>query len=578
MASPDNVIPSAGSAETIKGGIDMKCKKLVALLLALGMILSLAACRDSDTETGGDSSNGLQNASDNFSDELTVDTSRTISSESNRYESIRIALPSAANNLQPYSMRDAGINPVIMNIYECLFDQYAVDEYQPRLASGYEDVDDLHCNVTLYDNIYDTDGNHITASDVVFSYKLFMDSGYAYGDVQTYVADVTALDDVTVQFTWNEPVTSLTAYGQIFCTPYICSEKAYQEHDFANDPVGTGPYTLKEYVTGAYTILEANDNYWQTEDLTAERAARNVQTIRYDVVSDSAMRLIALENGTATYSDLDDSTLGDFIEGGTYAGQYNLIKQYSTQNQYLAPNLSEDSWMSNKDFRLAVYYAIDTEAMAIAMGENTYFPCTVDASPAIPDYQDSWDEERDDYYFTYDTELAKEYLEKSGYDGSTIIIMSGSFAMKKAQAEMVKTFLDAIGIDCELSILENAVLQEDLADSTKWDINIGSQVSDSTVAEKLLNEFSVGFGKVDGLNYCFLYDETLENMLQECISRDGYSVEKMEEILNYVTENAYSYGTLTSVSYTAYDKCYASLAFNYGNANLLPGACTYYMD
>jgi hypothetical protein len=143
---------------------------------------------------------------------------------------------------------------------------------------------------------------------------------------------------------------------------------------------------------------------------------------------------------------------------------------------------------------------------------------------------------------------------------------------------MVKTFLDAIGIDCELSILENAVLQEDLADSTKWDINIGSQVSDSTVAEKLLNEFSVGFGTVDGLNYCFLYDETLENMLQECISRDGYSVEKMEEILNYVTENAYSYGTLTSVSYTAYDKCYASLAFNYGNANLLPGACTYYMD
>jgi ABC-type transport system substrate-binding protein len=555
----------------------MKSKKLLALILALCLALSLVACAASDNSEET-TSNGLQNAADNFSDEITADTSREVSSETNRYDTIRIALSNAANNLQPYSWRDAGIADVIRNVFENLFDQYSVDDLRPRLASSYEDIDDLHCNVTLYDNIYDTDGNHITASDVAFSYKLFMDSGYAYGDVETYVADVTALDDTTVQFTWTQPVTSLTAYGEIFCNPYVVSEKAYNDHDFSNDPVGSGPYTIKEYVTGAYTILEANDNYWQSEDLIAERAGRNVQTIRYDIVSDSAMRLIALENGTASYTTLDDSTLGDFIEGGKYEGQYNLIRDYSTQNQSIVPNLSEDSWMSNKDFRLAVYYAIDVEGMAIAMGENTYFPCTVDASPAIPDYQESWDEERDDYYFVYDTELAKDYLEKSGYDGSTIIIMSGSFAMKKAQAEMVKTFLDAIGVNCELSVLENAVLQEDLADPTAWDINIGSQVSDSTVAEKLYNEFSVSYGKVEGLNYSFLYDETFENMLEDCLSKDGYSVEKMEEILNYITDNAYSYGTLNSVTYTAYDKCYASLVYTYGKSNIVPGSCTYYMD
>jgi ABC-type transport system substrate-binding protein len=290
------------------------------------------------------------------------------------------------------------------------------------------------------------------------------------------------------------------------------------------------------------------------------------------------MRLIALENGTASYSTLDDSTLGDFIEGGKFDGQYNLVRSYSTQNQSIVPNLSEDSWMSNKDFRLAVYYAIDVEGMAIAMGENTYFPCTVDASPAIPDYQESWDEERDDYYFVYDPDLAKEYLEKSGYDGSTIIIMSGSFAMKKAQAEMVKTFLDAIGVNCELSVLENAVFQEDLADSTAWDINIGSQVSNSTVAEKLYNEFSISYGKVEGLNYSFLDDENLENMLKNCLSKDGYSVENMQEIIDYITDNAYSYGTLNSVTYTAYDKCYASLVYTYGQSAIVPGSCTYYMD
>ena len=550
-------------------------KKLVALILALSMIFALAACGSNQE---GSTSNGLQSAAENFSDELTTDESRPISSETNRYANIRIALPSAANNLQPYSLRDAGIDPVIMNIYETLFEQYSVDDLRPRLATGYEDVDDLHCNVTLYDYIYDTAGNQIKASDVVFSYQLFIDSGYAYGDVADYVEKLEALDDYTVQFTWKQPVESLTAYGVIFCLPYIVSEASYKSRDFANDPVGSGPYKLKEYITGAYTVLEANDNYWQKPELIAGRAGRNVQTIRYDVVGDAAMRLIALQNGTASYCSLDDSTLGDFIAGGKYDGQYTLIRQYQTQNQYLAPNLSEESWMSNMDFRLAVYYAIDTEAMAIAMGENTYFPCTVDVAPAIPDYQKSWDEPRDDYYFKYDPALAREYLAKSGYDGSKIIVLSGSFAMKKAQAEMVKTFLDAIGINTELSILENAVLQEELADPKNWDINIGSQISDTTVAEKLFKEFSISYGKVEGLNYCFLNDPVLEQMLQECISREGYSVEKMTEILNYVTDNAYSYGTLNSVTYFAYSPCYASLVYTYGGGNLVPGACSYYMD
>lgn len=64
------------------------------------------------------------------------------------------------------------------NFYETLFD-YRDNDYVPILAKGYTEVDDLHWQVELYDYIKDTDGNNITAQDVVFSINTLVDAGKA---------------------------------------------------------------------------------------------------------------------------------------------------------------------------------------------------------------------------------------------------------------------------------------------------------------------------------------------------------------------------------------------------------------
>lgn len=559
----------------------MKAKKFLALLLALVLVLSLAACNNSsNNETSKDPSSETSNGVDpDFQESMEVDTERAVSNNTDRYDSILIAVANEVNNLQPYSQSDAGILPIMYEIYECLFDLKAgtPNVLENRLAKGYEDVDDTHCVVELYDYIKDSEGNTITASDVVFSFNLYLNSGFAQGEILDYYESSEALDDTHVQFTWTKPVTSLTAYGNIFAATYIVSEKAYNEHDFANDAIGTGPYKVKEYVTGAYTILEANDDYWQTDDLASPKAGRNVQEIRYDIVADSSMRLIALENGTASYCQLDDTSLPDFTTGGKYEGQYTLYTSYATTNQDILPNLSEESIMSNKDFRLAVYYAVDTEAMAIAMG-SAYSACTENMSPIVPGYQESWNEARDDYYFVYDPDLAKEYLEKSGYNGEPVKIMAGTFALKKSQAEMVDNYLKEIGINSELEILENAVLQERYSDPTAWDMTIYSGGSASSIAIALNNQFGTAYGKVSGLNMSLICDQTLEDMIQNLLTADGYTDENIDATMTYIRDNAYAFGTLNNVYYYAFDPCYATLFWNNTGNILMPGACTYYLD
>ena len=73
----------------------------------------------------------------------------------------------------------------------------------PILAKGYPEVDDLHWQVELYDYIKDTDGNNITAQDVVFSINTLVDAGKAlkYDKFES----VKAIDDYTVEFPLDIP-------------------------------------------------------------------------------------------------------------------------------------------------------------------------------------------------------------------------------------------------------------------------------------------------------------------------------------------------------------------------------------
>ena len=134
-----------------------------------------------------------------------IDTSRKSTANSDeRYDKISIGLVSDPKDLAPENTGgDNSLLYVNYNFYETLFD-YRDNDYVPILAKGYTEVDDLHWQVELYDYIKDTDGNNITAQDVVFSINTLVDAGKAlkYDKFES----VKAIDDYTVEFTWTSPI------------------------------------------------------------------------------------------------------------------------------------------------------------------------------------------------------------------------------------------------------------------------------------------------------------------------------------------------------------------------------------
>ena len=126
-----------------------------------------------------------------------------------------------------------------------------------------------------WQNLPPANGRDFVASDVVANYQRLFGLGSGTGSpfytwfVQwQQLQSVTAPDDNTVVFQWkisnaefiHELLWSADASNQIVCPDAV---KAYN-NDLSDwhHAVGTGPFMLTDFVSGASATLVKNPNYW----------------------------------------------------------------------------------------------------------------------------------------------------------------------------------------------------------------------------------------------------------------------------------------------------------------------------
>lgn len=564
-------------------------KRWLILPLVFIMVLSMCACAGGG-QGSGMSVEDMQNNLDEIQrvadengittvDGYPFDASRASTANTDeRYPYVEFAQSMSPKEWQPYNLADSAKSYGKWMVYEFLFDRVSADEYEGRIAKSYVQEDDTHYLIEIYDYVKDSAGNAITASDVAFSYELNAKSGYA--EKFEIYESAEAVDTYTVRITLNAPISTLDGFYYLFANVAIVSEAAYDENIFSKSPIGTGPYVLTEFITDSYCEFEARDDYWQTGELRSDLAKANAQTIRIDFVTDSSMRMIMLENGSSVCNPyLAATDIDAFLTGGEYEGQFNLTTFYNTQSTTLLANCSEDSIMSDINMRLACWYAIDTPSLVTALGANANSGCIVDASTAIGDYQDSWND-IESYQTEYSIEKSKEYQALAGYNGETIKILAGTFTTKKNTAQIVSEMLRQAGINTEITVVEYVVEEQTLHDSTGWDLYTTSQLDNDYTITRIYNCYSTeATWAENGVSKSFIDDPVLQEMINGCCSVDNYNVEKTGEILQYIIDNAYGYATTFQTSYVAWSKVVAKATSYYGRPEYpLLNACDYYLD
>ncbi|HLR63755.1 MAG TPA: ABC transporter substrate-binding protein [Lentibacillus sp.] len=125
------------------------------------------------------------------------------------------------------------------------------------LAENYEVSEDgLTWTVEVRSDAKFSDGEPLTAKDVVFTYETAKNSGSVI-DLSN-LESVKATGEYTVQFTLKEPQST---FIDLLVSTGIVPEHAYDEN-YNENPIGSGPFQLEQWDKGQQVIVTANPYYY----------------------------------------------------------------------------------------------------------------------------------------------------------------------------------------------------------------------------------------------------------------------------------------------------------------------------
>lgn len=416
-----------------------------------------------------------------------------------------------------------------------------------KVAEGTEGAKQITVwDIEIYDYVHDWDGNNITAEDVVYCYKEEKKSGYAL-KYNTFVW-CEAVGDYTIRFYWD--TNELASVGPVefpLCKTALYSKKGAEAGDYVTNPVATAPYKFVKYQSGVEIVLEANDDYWQTdESLRGFRRHANVQTIKFPIITEKSQIVMNLQTRNVSYSSsVSAEDISLFEEGGEYNEYFNVMKATASNVYFLIFNCYETSPCSDINFRIALSYAIDTEACAVGCGAS-YFALKGPGSNGTSDYDTALDNE-ENWQTVYDPEKAKEYLAKSNYatkyESRTLVIEGGGQGDGSKEAEVVNVLLEEIGVKSEIKIVDSTIANADQANALVWDIWLGSSSGENFVGGFNRTVGKTDFKTEDYIGYRdaigFQNDDKLYELFKKANSSAHFGKEATAEMLRYCVENAY---------------------------------------
>ena len=419
-----------------------------------------------------------------------------------------------------YALNQASPN-VFEYIYEGMVSVNAVSgEIIPAQAESWEVSDDnLRIVFTLREGLKWSDGEPLTADDVVFTFN----DVYLNEEIPAPTRDVLRIGesgalptvrkvgDRQIEFTSPEPFAPLLLYaGGAPILPEHKLREAVETKNSAGEPlflstwgagtdpgaiVGNGPYVMVSYSPAERVVMRRNPHYWQKD--AQDNPKPYIERFVWQIIENTDTSLLDFRSGGSDLIEISSSTFqllkkeeerGDFsiYEGGPDTGTlfmcFNLNKASRNGQPLVDPIKSR--WFNTLEFRQAVAHALDRTAMInnifLGLGEPQDSPIPVQS----PYYQ-SPDEGLKVY--EYNLSQSKELLTSAGFqynsDGQlldaegnrvrfTLLTNSGGRRIATIGAQ-IKQDLAKIGIQADFQPIDFNTLINRLGNTFEWDAYLG---------------------------------------------------------------------------------------------------------
>lgn len=347
---------------------------------------------------------------------------------------ITIAQATDINTLDPKYIKGRETQNVLRLVFDSLYHRDNDMQIVPWLAESLENPDDVTWRFHLREGVQFHNGNDFKANDVKFSIERLMeeDSGV---DV-ALVDRVEVVDDYTVDIITEEPYAAFMTRVVLW---HMTDEEYFNEvgvEGFTDNPVGTGPFQLVEWVKDERVVVTANESYWG--------GSPEIETVIFRPIPETATRLAALEAGDV---DIVATVPPDYVDNP--AAGVEVVTIPGTRAFYLGLNVNSEPF-DDVLVRQAMNYAVDVDSIVTHVLNGLARPIDNPLLPEAFGYSAT-------PAYSYDPEQARSLLADAGYPEGFSFELDVSPDLEEI-AQVLAGQLGEAGIDARVNVMERASL------------------------------------------------------------------------------------------------------------------------
>lgn len=331
----------------------------------------------------------------------------------------------------------------------------------PALAESWTVSDDgTTFTFKLREGIKFSNGRDITPEDVKWSFERLLNpataapTAFMFAPIKgseefaagtaTEVSGIKILDDRTIEFTMSSPVWSMM---QRFALPpaFIIAKEGVEAagEGFGFAPLGAGPFMVTDWESGVVIKGDRNPYYFA-------EGQPFFDSFEMTLGVEPSVGILKIESGEADIS-LDSVPTADYPRLKDDAALSPRLLQWAgfPNTDYMIINNNKEPFTS-LDVRKAMSMAVDRDRLVQILNGRAvplagFLPPDVpgDNASLVPD--------------AYDPEGAKKLLADAGYpDGFSTTMLTNTDPISLAEAQAVIADLSEIGIQVELTSIDNA--------------------------------------------------------------------------------------------------------------------------
>lgn len=400
-------------------------------------------------------------------------------------------------SLNPLEALHAESGQIIMpRIYETLATVGPDMNLQLKLAESFEMADEKDWIVKIKKGVKFHNGREMTVEDIKYSYDAHMDADIG-SNAKQYTLDidnVEIVDSETIRFQMKRLNYEFPKYQHWI---YIMPQEAQdQPLDWlTSNPIGTGPFKVKDWKPDNEMILEKNGDYWMS-------GRPYIDGIHTKIYPEESTAIAGLRAGEVDLLTLEDPN------------NFQLLTTNPNINLTLTPANGSNFWcfnskretMADLKVRQAISQALNREEILQFVGAGLGSVSGI-IPPAFADVHVPPAELP---FYDYNVEKAKALLKESSFpDGFKMdCVYINSLPVMKNGAQLFKQYVEAIGIEVELKGMESSVWVDTVVNKADFDFTTnldfggptpGAILSNFAVGSALDNFYGPSFAELDEL-------------------------------------------------------------------------------